>query len=574
MGNERNRNRISDSRRSRTPAAGEDRRGRSARGSGGAQIRQSSRETTGGGKSGGMAAARRTDSAARTGTRRTGAAGGAGNHPNAADRRAVRRPAVKHVRSHMNADSPHRNPVSRRPAGQTAKIIPYKKPLNINLGMIIFGIIFVYVAICVFMFFTSKHIIGYEVVSGSLSVPNVYKGIALRKEQLVDATQAGYVNYFAREGEHVAKGDLVYTIDQSGRIAELINSESESIQLSDRDLEQLKSDILIFQHNYDDTSFGDVYDFHFDIKGTALKLSNYNMLSNVDSISGSGTGMVSFCSAPESGVVVYSVDGYENLTPETISENSLDVKEYEKQQLVSNELVSMGDTVYKLITDENWSILIEVTEERAASLESEEYVEVRFLKNQYTAWAKADIMRKEDNIYALLTFNNSMITFATDRFIDIEIISNAEEGLKIPNSSIVEKEFYLIPKEYAQLGQKGEMNGFLRETYDEEGNISSELIETTVYSESETDYYVDTSQLRIGDYIIMPDSQNKYPVSKVGTLIGVYNMDKGYADFKEITILYSNEEYSIVKSNTQYGLSVYDHIVLDASSVEENDFLH
>ena len=121
---------------------------------------------------------------------------------------------------------------------------------------------------------------------------------------------------------------------------------------------------------------------------------------------------------------------------------------------------------------------------------------------------------------------------------------------------------------------KGELDGFLRETYGENGNISSELIKATIYSESETDYYVDTSTLRIGDYIIMPDSQNKYPISKVGTLIGVYNMDKGYADFKEITVLYSNEEYSIVKSNTQYGLSVYDHIVLDAASVQENDFLH
>ena len=103
--------------------------------------------------------------------------------------------------------------------------------------------------------------------------------------------------------------------------------------------------------------------------------------------------------------------------------------------------------------------------------------------------------------------------------------------------------------------------------------MSSELVEASIYSESETDYYVDTSSLRIGDYIIMENSQNKYPVSKVGTLIGVYNMDKGYADFKEITVLYSNEEYSIVKSNTQYGLAVYDHIVLDASSVQEDDFL-
>jgi len=440
--------------------------------------------------------------------------------------------------------------------------------------MVIFGIIFIYVAICVFMYFTSKHIIGYEVVSGSLSVPSVYKGIAIRQEEPVYATQAGYVNYFAREGEHVGKGNLVYTIDQSGKIADLINTENEAVQLTDSDLSELKSAIAVFQHGYSDKEFSGTYDFQFDIKGMALKLSNYNMLSSVDTLSGSGAGIVNFCSAPESGIVVYSIDGYEHLTENTISANSLDPEAYEKRQLLSNELVSANDPVYKLITDENWSVIIEVDEERAAWMESEEYVEVRFLKNQYTSWGKVDIIRRDDKVFAKLSFTNSMITFATDRFIDLEIITNEEEGLKIPNSAIVEKEFYLIPKEYVQQGAKGELNGFLRETYDENGNISSELVEATIYSENDTDYYVDNLALRIGDYIIMPDSQNKYPVSKVGTLIGVYNMDKGYADFKEITVLYSNEEYSIVKSNTTYGLSVYDHIVLDASSVEENDFLH
>ena len=46
---------------------------------------------------------------------------------------------------------------------------------------------------------------------------------------------------------------------------------------------------------------------------------------------------------------------------------------------------------------------------------------------------------------------------------------------------------------------------------------------------------------------------------------------KGYADFKQITILSQNDEYAIVKSNTEYGLSVYDHIVLkgDTVSVDE-----
>ena len=63
-------------------------------------------------------------------------------------------------------------------------------------------------------------------------------------------------------------------------------------------------------------------------------------------------------------------------------------------------------------------------------------------------------------------------------------------------------------------------------------------------------------------------------MSKRATLIGVYNINKGYADFKQINILYKNDEYSIVESGTTYGLSVYDYIVLDAESVNENDFIY
>ena len=50
-------------------------------------------------------------------------------------------------------------------------------------------------------------------------------------------------------------------------------------------------------------------------------------------------------------------------------------------------------------------------------------------------------------------------------------------------------------------------------------------------------------------------------------------MNKGYADFTQITILYRNREYAIVKSNTDYGLNVYDHIVLDGNSVNDDDFV-
>ena len=173
-----------------------------------------------------------------------------------------------------------------------------------------------------------------------------------------------------------------------------------------------------------------------------------------------------------------------------------------------------------------------------------------------------------------LTFNNSMLTFVNDRFIDVELILNDETGLKIPNSSIVEKEFFLIPHEYVTKGGKTGKDGVLRQSYLEDGSVTSEFIETNIYNETEDEYYLDTSELRIGDILIMPDSAESCVVSKRATLIGVYNINKGYPDFRRIDILNQNDEYAIVKSNSMYGLNVYDYIVLDSKTVDENEFLY
>ena len=112
------------------------------------------------------------------------------------------------------------------------------------------------------------------------------------------------------------------------------------------------------------------------------------------------------------------------------------------------------------------------------------------------------------------------------------------------------------------------------ETDDENGNATTKFVETNIYDETETEYYLDDSVLRAGNYLLKPDSTDKYAVSKTGSLIGVYNINKGYADFKQVSILYQNDEYSIVKSNTSYGLNVYDYIVLDAATVHDNEFIY
>ncbi|MCI8945990.1 MAG: hypothetical protein HFI91_02875 [Lachnospiraceae bacterium] len=457
---------------------------------------------------------------------------------------------------------------------RSGKIRQYRKPLNINLGMIIFGCISVYIVICVVLYFTSSHIIGYEVKAGSLSVDNVYKGIAIRQEEIVSSTGSGYINYYAREGGRVAVGDLVYTVDETGKIAEMVGvGDPDENSLSNEDLGELKSEILGFTSTFSPQTFSEVYDFKYDVQGTVMKLANYRILENIDVLNAStDAGLVDFCRAAKTGIIIYSTDGYEELTADQVKMADFDTDKYEKKPLISNDLVNKGDAAYKISLSEHWSIVIPVTPERAAELTEAEYVQVKFLKNQNISWGQVAIHENEDGTYAELMFNNSMLTFCTDRYIDIELITEDETGLKIPNTAIVEKEFFLVPIEYVTKGGNSGADGVLREVYTPDGKAGTEFIETPIYDEADGEYYLDDSTLRIGDYILKPDSMEKYPISKRGKLTGVYNINKGYADFKKIQVLSDNEEYSIVKSGTTYGLSVYDYIALDASSVEEHDF--
>lgn len=466
-------------------------------------------------------------------------------------------------------------------AKKNNKIKKYRKPLNLNIGMLIFGTVFVYMVICVVMYFQTSHIVRYEVKEGTLATNNIFRGVVIRDETVVNTESAGYVNYYAREGERVAKNDLVYTIDETGRLNEYLEDLNlGENSLSEKQLAEFRSELANFKHGFDEKTFENIYDFKYSLKNTVLKLANVNMLESIQEMNENTgvTNIVNFCNSPTTGIVAYWVDGYENLTADTVTEAVFDEKNgYEKKQMIGNSLMEAGDAVYKLSTNENWSVVIPIEAERGAEMEKEGYIKVRFLKNQYEAWGATKLHRNSDgNTYLQLSFTNSMITYISDRFLDIELIIHDEAGLKIPNSSIVQKDFYLIPEDFITESGEDGSKGVIRQCYLENGDISSEFLSTGVYSydEESKEYYLDTDILNTGDVLYKTDSQETYTVSKRANLIGVYNMNKGYADFKQIHILYQNDEYAIVKANTQYGLNVYDYIVLDAEAVVDDQLIN
>ncbi len=482
-------------------------------------------------------------------------------------------------RSQMKNSQTTKSQMTNRRRTEPDNIRKIRKPINVNIGMLIFAVIFIYVIVCVFMSFQTKDIAPYEVKEGSLAANYTYKGLALRDETVVYADRAGYINYYLREGGRTGQGKLVYTVDETGTLNEYFkNADYQETVLDDAQLTNMRNEIVDFMHEFDAENFSSTYDFKFSMKNEVLKMANDILIDNLSSVTSKQLSeLVSFQYAQDTGIVTFWTDGLEEVTSEMVTADMFDEKNYPKKQMLSNELATQGDAVYKLSTNENWKILIPVEPAFGAELLEEEYVKVRFLKNELESWGQVVLVVGADgNTYADLNFTNSMVTFATDRYVDIELILNDEVGLKIPNSSIVNREFFLIPERFMTVGADGKSMSVVRESYKEDGTVFSERVDVDVYSydEESGEYYLDITVLNAGDNLILLDSQERFTVSKRATLIGVYNMNKGYADFRQINILYQKDEYAIVQSNTKYGLNVYDHIVLDASAVSVEEFIY
>ena len=445
-----------------------------------------------------------------------------------------------------------------------------------NLGIPVFGFIFVYIIIMIIMASRKTTIAGYEVKLGTLAKNTTGRAVAIREEMVVQSMNNGYVNFYTHENQRVSKGALVYSIDESGTLSDILKSkQAMHSDLTEGDLTEIRDELVTYRKSYKDNLFSSVYDFKYSLNGTISRITNENLLNTLNSLSGNmiPDNSLDMGYAPDSGIVIYSTDGLETLNAEGVCADTFEESHHPRNMRTDNALVSSGDDLYRLVTGEKWSLILKWDESWEDQFTEGKYINVRFLKNGNTSWGLIGILNNQDGKYLMLTFTNSMITFAQDRYIDVELLTDEKEGLKIPNSSIVNMQFYTIPEEFLTKGGASDSDGFIREAYLEDGTKSTEFVDAKVYDKQDGRVYIDTMVLNPGDILIKPDSDETFTVSDKASLTGVYNMNNGFADFTKINVLYSNKEYSIVESGTTYGLRVYDHIVLDGSSVKDADFV-
>lgn len=458
------------------------------------------------------------------------------------------------------------------------KIVRYRHPLNINVGMIIFAIIFVYMAFSVYTYMKKDKVQFYEVAEGNIVTDTQYTGLILRDESVQKTDRAGYINYYIREGKRAAVGTRIYSIDETGSMAQFMEENPEAnVSLTDANLSDIKRQLNAFSMNYDDRNFGEIYDLQYTLEAAVLEYVNFNALGNLDALMEQTGVTFQQVKAPVSGVVSYSIDGYEEFDLSQLSAGSFDRSGYAKAITKAGQLIEQSAPVYKLVTSDDWSIVFPLSEEDAAEYSGRDRLKVSFPSNDLEAEGSFSLITGSDGkAYGKLDFNQYMVQFVTDRFVTFEVDAERADGLKIPVTSVTTKNFYLVPLEYLAQGGDSSTSGFMKEIYSENGTFA-EFVPTTIYYSTDEYYYIDMSEnspLKAGDYLIRPDSQERYQLGSSASLQGVYNINKGYAVFKQIEILKSNDEYYTIRKGTSYGLSVYDHIVLDASTVYEGELIY
>lgn len=459
---------------------------------------------------------------------------------------------------------------SNRPGKMAGLFVQLKKIFGLNIATVAFGVLLLYMIFTAVLLVTSTHIESYQVTTGPLSRNETYTGISLREESVYKAESSGYVNYYAREGSKINAGGAVYGLS-SGKAADSVTA------LTPEELSKIRSSMLSFSKSFSSSKFNNTYSFKNQLEGSILQYEGISTDGNTGSQFVTIGGQ-NISKAQTDGIILYSMDGYENKTVDNLTAGDFDQTAYHETDLKTDGKVQAGDNIYTNITSELWSLVIPLSNKQAAQLEGRSTIRVKFLKDDMTQSGDFSIIKIDGQKYGKIDFSRGLIRYASDRFLDIELVTNTVTGLKIPLSAVVFQDFYVIPAEYATEDPDSKNIGFNKVSRDSDGNNVKTFVNATIYGKVKANpddpedesynYYVDKSIFLEGDAIIKDNSNQRFIVGETDSLEGVYCVNQGYAVFRHVEILDQNEEYAIISSNTSYGLSRYDRIARDSSQVK------
>ncbi len=446
------------------------------------------------------------------------------------------------------------------------KVRRIKKTINFNVAIFVVFAIMIYAVVNIVISVRRKPVTVYQVSKSEINNNIMLDALAVREEMLLSAGTSGYVCYFLSDGEKASKNSTLCSIDSSGKLYnELSDSGRYDELLTKEDYTSIRQLISMYKTNYSDNTFYEAYTFEKNARSKVLELTSEVLFEEAKS-QGVTLGMVN---APQSGVVAYYSDGYENFNAANISLKDFDKSKYKKTSFLSGDVVSAGQNVIKLIPNESWKIYAPLNAEQVEKLSKDDYVRFKINNSSYNISMPFEVIDGTDGKYICISINKYLTNYCDERFLSVELLLEDDTGIKVPNSSIAYKKVYKIPKDYF------EGNRLVVDYLTSDDTRDEKLVEPTIYEKEDDDYYyVSPQSFEPTDVIVNHKSGKNIALSLVEyyDLEGVYSANRGIAEFRMITKKKELEGFVLIKANE--NVKPYDNIVLNAAEVVENQTLY
>ena len=442
-------------------------------------------------------------------------------------------------------------------------LLKFRKFYLFRVFFIIIVIICLYTAFSFVKIFNSKSVKIYEVTTGEIVNVDRHKGFIFRDEKVATCQNSGYINFYVANADKINSGAFIYTINDEP-------SAIDNYELNDSDKRYIKQNIKMYNNYITNYDFSNVYNTKDALHNIINEINIVKQLENKDiekEIDAKEKGYAKYA-----GLMSFIIDGYEDYKIEDFNDSLIKNYDSAKVSTQKKEVIA-NDIIYKISRNPEFNIAFD------SSYDYDNYsnsnnVYVKFVYENVTANGKIESFIGKDNIkHFKLSIMEYPEKFLNKRIVEFEIENKKISGYKIPIKSIVSKNCYRIPKGMVEVNSEDNENVF----YKLGVNGVRQKFNCNISKEDKENYYIsmdDTfSNLKYGD-VLINKYNDTYSLSEVVKIDGVYNVNKGYAIFKNIEIIDRTNEYAIINKQTINGISLYDHICLNAEEIKEGELIY
>ncbi len=429
-----------------------------------------------------------------------------------------------------------------------------------------FVISIIFIAVCVYVvrgitvFVNRKETPLVTVEYGSVEIPTVFKGVIIRDEKVYISNAAGTLSFNYDNLDRVKKGAEVCIIQNQAAVDELKTSleqlNQEILKIQDQRGEisafsqeakdknkHIKDIIDNHSNNYINGNFAAVYTLKENVERNINIRNNMLLTENKGSVSGkieekerfenTLNKNIAYMRTDNSGILSYIIDGQEhlltfetmrNITPEQ-TRMKIDYDEFEQKKTID-----VNEEIFKIVQNE-WYIALYIENKVIENWESGDRRNVFIEKGnsfQQLEMLVDEIKRGDETSLLILKSTKNVTDYINMRNVNIKLSNNGYEGLKIPQNAIADKTLIKIPVEYINEDEGYSVIKKVSGVNQVISIIPQRLDEEFMY------VFKDMFNLGLGDIIVKKDSNETYTISKVENIKGVFLVDNGYADFKQV----------------------------------------